>query len=62
MQLHCLLCTHSLIKECCAVCRYFTVLSLHLLMTSYLKWGGMSEAELSGWRYARIQSALSEIA
>ncbi|GFR50401.1 hypothetical protein Agub_g12618, partial [Astrephomene gubernaculifera] len=29
---------------------YMTVLSLGFLMTSYLKWSGMSEAEVSGYR------------
>ncbi|KAK9815567.1 hypothetical protein WJX72_006024 [[Myrmecia] bisecta] len=38
---------------------YLTVLSLGLLMTAYLKWGSMTEAELSLWRGA---GALSGIA
>lgn len=37
---------------------YLTVLSLGLLMTAYLKWQGMSEAELSLWRGAGAVSGL----
>ena len=37
---------------------YLTVLSLGLLMTAYLKWQGMSEAELSLYRGAGAVSGL----
>lgn len=37
---------------------YFTVLSLGLLMTAYLKWQGMSEAVLSLYRGAGAISGL----
>lgn len=37
---------------------YLTVLSLGLLMTAYLKWQGMTEAELSLYRGAGALSGL----